>query len=573
MRQKGKKLTQPGASPAASQELNAAAEETGELIPVDGGWEGVFHGTAKHQLEAIIPAYIRSRRWYGGKARHISSAAILEAVPFPYDSSLSYITLTEVRYVEGGPDLYLLPVAYVSQEESARRPGFFLQAVVAHVTEEGKNGILYEALVEPSFCRSLLDAISQQRRFTGSTGDIVFWKTRALTRLQDQPTEALEPSVLAGEQSNSSIRFGDRVILKLFRRLADGVNPDLEIGLFLTEQVAFPHIPALGGAIEYHRANSQPMTLAILQALVENEGDAWGYTRQILREYFDRVARLSAEIQVPLSPSHMLDLADKDVPSPVQDLIGSYLQAASLLGRRTAELHLALASNSRDTSFVPEPFSLAHQRFIYQSMHDLVSQIFETLRKQANDIPAEASEEAKRVLALESKILGRLQDILERNVTAMRIRIHGDYHLGQVLYTGRDFVIIDFEGEPARPLAERRTKRSPLCDVAGMLRSFHYAVSSALFEHVERSAAGSTKSALEAWATCWNQWVGAIFLKSYLSVARQGSFLPEAREELRALLEAYLLEKSVYELGYELNNRPAWLRVPLKGILQLMETD
>ena len=257
----------------------------------------------------------------------------------------------------------------------------------------------------------------------------------------------------------------------------------------------------------------------------------------------------------------------------MQETISSYLPTAQLLGQRTAELHIALASDAVDPHFAPEPFSILYQRSIYQTMRSLTAQSFPLLRQRLKGLPQTVRGEAQRVLDREQDVLKRFQAILGRKITAMRIRCHGDYHLGQVLYTGKDFVIIDFEGEPARPLSERRIKRSPLRDVAGMLRSFHYAAYTTLFNQEAEGVYASHPEALaflEPWARFWYLWVSAVFLKTYCENASRASFLPRTREELQVLLDAYLLEKAVYELDYELNNRPDWVRIPLQGILQLL---
>jgi maltose alpha-D-glucosyltransferase/alpha-amylase len=252
-------------------------------------------------------------------------------------------------------------------------------------------------------------------------------------------------------------------------------------------------------------------------------------------------------------------------------MIGTYLEAARLLGQRTAELHLALASDTKNPAFAPEPFSLLYQRSVYQSMRNLATQVLERLRKQAGDLSPAARDQTRRVLDLKSSIMARYQLLLGRKINAIRTRVHGDYHLGQVLYTGKDFVIIDFEGEPARPLSERLIKRSSLYDVAGMLRSFSYAAYVASLNQVDRGIVRPEDvPSMEPWVTLWIQWVSSAFLKAYLEASSRGSFLPAEKEELKVLLGAYLLDKSMYELAYELNNRPDWVRVPIKGILELL---
>ncbi len=261
----------------------------------------------------------------------------------------------------------------------------------------------------------------------------------------------------------------------------------------------------------------------------------------------------------------------EEIAPAVQELIGTYLESARLLGRRTAELHLTLASALEDSAFAPEPLTPHYLRGLFQSMRNLATQSLRLLRKQIKGLPSEVAPTAERVLAQESKIVNSYGRLLEHRINAKRIRIHGDYHLGQVLWTGKDFVILDFEGEPAVALSERRIKRSPLRDVAGMIRSFDYAAHAGLLQHVARgSLSPENSSAFALWGRFWNQTVSASFLRTYLQALGQSDLLPNTQGEFQALLRAYLLNKAMYELGYELNNRPAWLRIPLLGVLQLL---
>jgi maltose alpha-D-glucosyltransferase/alpha-amylase len=366
--------------------------------------------------------------------------------------------------------------------------------------------------------------------------------------------------------------YGDRFILKLFRRLHPGVNPDLEIGRFLTDR-GFANIPPIAGSIEYQRGREEPMTLAVLQALVPNHGDAWQYTLDVLGDFFEHILARPAEIPNVLQTREpLLELVDQDPPEEVFEVIGLYGESARLLGQRTAELHVMLASAPDEPDFAPEPFSKLYQRAVYQSMRSLTGQVFRLLHQRLKHLPDGVRAEAQVVLESQGEILDRFQSIMERKIPAMRIRCHGDYHLGQVLYTGRDFVIIDFEGEPARPVSERRIKRSPLRDVAGILRSFHYAAYMALFRQEESGIIrAEDRFFLDSWAELWSDWVSVFFLKEYLEVAAEGDFLPPRREELTVLLDIYLLEKAIYEVGYELNNRPDWVSIPLRGIQQVLQ--
>jgi maltose alpha-D-glucosyltransferase/alpha-amylase len=269
----------------------------------------------------------------------------------------------------------------------------------------------------------------------------------------------------------------------------------------------------------------------------------------------------------PVMPRNLLQASSMDLPEVASKTIGAYLESARLLGRRTAELHIALASDPDDPAFAPERVSPQDQRSIYQSLNALAARSLELLRSQLSRLPDDAKDEAKRVLELEPRITQALRAFLARRLTTTRIRVHGDYHLGQVLYTGHDFVIIDFEGEPTRTLYERRLKRLALRDVAGMLRSFDYASQAALrSEHLQPELLHR----LEAWARFWVDSVSAAFLRSYLTTAGNASFVPQTNEDLDLQLTTMLLEKALYELRYELNLRPDWVRIPLRGILEVV---
>jgi maltose alpha-D-glucosyltransferase/alpha-amylase len=361
--------------------------------------------------------------------------------------------------------------------------------------------------------------------------------------------------------------------MKLFRKIETGTNPDLEIGRYLTDEQNFAQIPPVAGAIEYQRDKGEPLTLAILQGYVANEGDAFDYALDVLQRYFDTV-QARPDLVPPVASatiSALLDAAGEAPDALAEELIGVYLDSAELLGQRSAEMHRALAAG-RSAAFIPESFSTLYQRSIYQSMRSLTMQTMQGLRKLLPRLPEEVQAEASRALAAEEALLGRFQRITGAKIDAARTRIHGDYHLEQVLFTGSDYMIIDFEGEPVRPISERRIKRSPLRDVAGMLRSFQYAAYSALFTRLDSTTISPEEAVrLRDWADYWTFWVSAAYLGGYLAHAEGAGFVPNDRQQVDTLLEIYVLEKAIYEVNYEMNNRPSWLSIPLSGVLRQVE--
>jgi len=539
-------------------------------------WEEILRGKAKAELETVLPEYLRGCRWFGGKARAIRSTKILEAISVPSRSIPAFIIFVQTAYVDGDPETYILPVASAGGDRGERILRENPHSAIARIQleEDKEDRVLYDATEESDFSKALLETIANHRSLKGRQGQLVGRPTKAFRPLANRSDAPLESSILKAEQSNTSIVFKDRFILKLFRRLDRGINPDLEVGRFLTEK-GFPHIPAVAGALEYAEGRNTSMTVGVLHGLVSNQGDAWEYTLDVLANYFEQAMARGSELKdvsVPGKP--FVELVGQDLDPLAREAIGAYLESARLLGQRTGELHLALSSDLENPEFAPEPFSKLYQRSVYQSMRNLSSQVFQLLRRGLDTVPEAIRGELKQLLGHEPEILRRFRSILDRKISAMRIRCHGDYHLGQVLYTGKDFVIIDFEGEPAHPLSERRLKRSPLRDVAGMLRSFHYAAYAALF--VQKSSGlvrPEVVTHLDSWARFWHCWVCVTFLKAYLEVVAQAPILPQEEDELRALLDIYLLEKAIYELGYEINSRPDWVRIPLQGIEQLIGMD
>jgi maltose alpha-D-glucosyltransferase/alpha-amylase len=543
------------------------------VLTVSGRWDGILRGRNRAALERILPVYLKGCRWFGGKARGVRATAIGEILPIMDDSLPAFLTLVRVDYSDGDAETYAVPLMYAQGEQAERVLRDHSPAAIARLVfkDREEEGIIFDAFVDEAFAEALLVGIARHRRREGMGGDLVASRTQEFKQIRGPGEGHLNPSILKAEQSNTSIVFGDRFILKLFRRIEAGVNPDLEIGRFLTDK-KFRHIPPLAGAVEYRREREEPMTLAILQQFVPNEGDAWKHTLDRLTHFFQQaVAERGKMESLSLPSSPLLDLAEADSPPAVAEIIGPYLESARLLGQRTGEMHLALGSDPDRPGFAPEPFSKLYQRSVYQSMRNLTGQVFQLLRQRLRTLPEGTRPGVQEVLDQEARILDRFRSITDLKITAMRIRCHGDYHLGQVLHTGKDFIIIDFEGEPARPLSERRIKRSPLRDVAGMLRSFNYAVYSALFSQRDSGLIRPEDLAfLETSAQFWRLWVSAAFLKAYLGEASKGNFIPKAKRELQALLDIYLLEKAVYELGYELNNRPEWIMIPIQGIRDLV---
>jgi maltose alpha-D-glucosyltransferase/alpha-amylase len=541
-------------------------------LSVAGSWEGLTKPRSRSRLERVILGYLAQRRWFGGKARQPKTATIIESVPVPFDSRTARLLLIQVDYTEGDSETYQLPIMFAGGERADQVRDSLAHAAIAEVTAREGQGVLYDVLWEPGFPEALLDFIARRRNLTGTAGSVNGTPTRVFRRLRGSSSEPLSISVSGAEQSNTSVIYGDTFILKLFRKVQPGINPDLELGRYLTEEAGFKHTAPVAGSLEYQTGRGEPSSLAILHGYVHNEGDAWAWTLDMLGRYFEQVVTLDQQPEefLPVQRSS-LGIVDWEIPEMVDELVGPYLDLAQLLGERTAEMHRAFGAATQPP-MRPEPFGLLYQRSLYQSMRSQANSAFRLLRRTLPSLGDGLAEDARLLLDREAQVNECLQAINERKFDGQRTRLHGDYHLGQVLFTGRDFVIIDFEGEPARPLGERRLKGSPLIDVAGMLRSFHYAANANLF-NVGTGAPVRPEDVpvIEKWAEVWRVWVSATFLKRYLSMMAGSGLLPDDRAQLRTLLDCYVLTKAIYELSYELNNRPEWVPIPTRGILELLE--
>jgi maltose alpha-D-glucosyltransferase/alpha-amylase len=475
-----------------------------------------------------------------------------------------------VEYVEGDPEEYFLPVTFGEgargEQVGQRTP----ERVIAHVRVAARAapGVLYEATASEEFWRSLFGVMARRRCFAGRDGELEVSPTATL-----RADRAASAAITAGALrtgNNTAVVLGDKYFLKLFRKREVGVNPDLELGRFLTER-RFPNIPPVAGWLKHLRRNGEESTVGILTQFLPNATDAWDYTLDMLGRYFDRVRTAAPETQLEAGGGRsLLELSEGEPPEPVVAMIGTYVELARLLGQRTGEMHLALASEPEDKAFAPEPFTPFYQRALFQSLRNLAVHNLQLLRRSLALVPEAARADAAKVVALESEIIKRLRAVHELPIAAKRIRCHGDFHLGQVLYTGKDFIIIDFEGEPALPLGERRLKRSPLRDIARMIRSFDYVVQAALFKQLELGTLQPGALAQhEHWMRFWRRWVSAVYLKSCLAVLAPSDLLPHAKPQLAILLDAFLIGNILHEVGYELQHRPEWVGIPLRALLEL----
>jgi maltose alpha-D-glucosyltransferase/alpha-amylase len=550
----------------------AAVEQEIPSLEIHGPWDTLMAARGRKTLERMLPAFLRKQRWYGGKMRDIRSTAVRDVVPIPYDGEDAKLVLLEVDYTNAPSALYAVPLAFAAGERAVEITRHAPGVALAWVHAEPEDGLVYDALREGQLATALLSGVESRKTWRGDGGKLTAARYGSFRELRGADPN-LPPNALRVEQSNSSVSYGDRLMLKLYRNLQEGVNPDLELGRFLTER-GFKHTAQVAGSLSYRPNRHSTMTLAIVQQFIASQGDAWSYTLDWLGRYFEQVLTRPAEEKgEPAIPTaDLARLRGQTPPEPALDLIDSYMVTAALLGRRTAQLHLTLASESDDPAFAPERLSRLRLRSIYESMRSSTRRRLQRLADLQSKLPPPSRQLAGTLLAREPEMIEIYKRLSGPLIEASLIRCHGDYHLGQVLYTGKDFIIIDFEGEPARPVSERRLKRSPLQDVAGMLRSFDYAAATALSnQDLGGTVRPEDQAELGPWAELWSRWAGASFLREYIEVASEGSFLPTDESDLNRMLTAYTLDKAIYEVDYEMNNRPDWLPVPLSGALRILD--
>lgn len=541
-------------------------------LKVRGRWNAVLEGPSKRKLERdILPGYVENCLWFRGKSRKLRQVRVLESIPLEGRSAIFHLLMIEVAYREGQPDVYLLPLSFAPGDRSTFVRENYPQSVIARLKVNNEEGVLYDGVYDELLRKSLLEFIARRKRIKTKRGELVAEVGKQFGSMLEEDGFPSTSAVFRDRQSNSSILFGSTFYLKLYRRLEEGLNPDAEMARIMTERLDFPHVPPFAGTIEYRRRKFQPVVIGLLQDYIVNEGDGWRYALHAAEHYFERILMTRGKLPaLPESFSSLFDIRTGEIPGPMQDSIGGlFLEMIDRLGERTAGMHGALSTLENDPDFAPEPFSRLYQRSLQQSMRNLTRRVFRTLAGDIEVYPADVRRAAAEILMGEKEILERMKSILGRKIPAKKMRIHGDYGLEQVLYSGKDFFVIDFEGRSTHSIGERRLKRSPLRDVAGMLSSFHYAAYHSLF--VRSSMRPEDILMLEPWADLWYRCVGGVFLESY--TAHGGALagiLPRARDEVHLLLELFLLEKAVSQLGYELAHRPDWVIIPIKGIQYLL---
>ncbi len=511
---------------------------------------GLFMNTSHEKLrdEVLLP-YLRGRRWFGARNEQLDDVRVAMLTPWKTGNTTWHMAFVDAKLAAGAMQRYFVPLALDWETRDHDPIEAFGTYAITKVRYRDRVGIFYAAFADPDFTRALARTMGAAGEVPLGRGRLRFSSTALYRALADAIDD--EVRVPALEQTNTAVFFGNRLFLKGYRRMREGVNPELEIGRFLTETSPFPNIAPVLGAVEYlEDGMREPVTLAVLQKFVENQGDLWTLTCQHLGRMLNAPGGGAPEPEAPA------EAVAKDF----------HLGRMALLGRRVAEMHRALAATTGDPAFDPEP--LTDQDFAHwkRTIEGELDATFVALEQALPRMPEATRAQVAPLAEAREGLRARIRATCGPGEGVVKTRFHGDLHLGQVLVAQDDFIIVDFEGEPGRSLHERRAKSSVLRDVAGMIRSFSYAAHAAALRREPGS--GGTERALGALAE-WERGAIRHFREGYLAAAAGVASVPAEATAFEATLGLFLLEKALYELRYEIAQRPDWVAIPARGLLEL----
>jgi len=507
-------------------------------------------------LSDVLENYIVKQRWYGGKASKLKYIELAEYFRIQKDGEVYYGLILEVNFTEAFYQHYFLPIAFVSDESFAQDDR------IQTISIQNQEGFIIDAINLEAFRKVVFERI-----LTALPKD----KTRVRYHKSDLFRDCkYESSRYMGmEQSNTSIVYNEKYVLKFFRRIYADRNPDYEMSRFLSEKKDFNNTPAYLGSIQIKDSDNTNITIGLMQKMVENQGDAWEYMLAEFHKVFLNLELKKIDISTLPPTEDFGRLEIRDVPPQIIDWVGLNVFAKiQTLAKRTAEMHIALGSEFEDTSFTPAHFNGDYEvwlknRLLYQFQNRL-----NTVENNLHKLDGLALELANEFLEKKNLIRKRFVDFDWTKLKGERIRVHGDYHLGQVLVKDDDFYILDFEGEPESTIRDRKVKQPPLKDIAGLFRSFHYAIYATIFNNSE-AYKQDQEHLFEAGEILY-QYLKSVFLGTYIVKIQEANLNIGYNQERIFLLKYAMLEKAVYELGYELNSRPKWAVIPLKGISNII---
>ncbi|MCS7027490.1 MAG: trehalose synthase [Bacteroidia bacterium] len=564
-----KKTTTEAELSTESLPTNTLTDSKDKGLTTDYSWLNILEDKTflDSFLNKYLPKYLQTTRWFGGKGRVVKQLIIQHALVLPVEQTQVYLLIIESIFAEGFADSYFLPIHFSTDEYF--KPDE--KAIICSMQIQEQKGLLIDALYWETFRNKLFYHILAQSEINTGEGILQFNRGKILE--QHQTDKAIESILLKTDQSNTSLIFNDQYFLKIYRRLYRETNPDYEITKFLTENANFAHSPKYAGSISWKRAKQPEVSLGLMQQKVENEGDAWQYLNGQIRSYFNKIIKYKINISKIEKVELYQPKSIKELDPETIDLMSlETLKSIDKLAQRTAEMHIAISSDRTSYTFLPQLYNEDYSVWLKNRMIAQLDKRLALIEQNKDKLTGLAKEYANFFLEKKEEIRDFFLNFDENKLISKRIRIHGDFHLGQVLKQNDDFIILDFEGEPESTIRDRKVKQPPIKDVAGMIRSFHYAVYANIFELVEKE---NSKIGFEQLSEAGNRYyriIVAVYLNTYIKVAMANSLDIGYQKEINYLLKYHLLEKAIYELGYELNSRPSWAIIPLQGIVQLLTT-
>ena len=507
-------------------------------------------------LSDVLEEYILKQRWYGGKASTIKYIELSEYFRIQKNEEVYFGLILEVDFEEAFFQHYFLPIAFVSDENFAKKDR------ILPIKLNGQEGFIIDAINLEAFRKLVFERILNA--IPNDKTRVQYHKSSKFNNVSYKSSR-----FMGLEQSNTSIIYNDNYVLKFFRRIYSDKNPDYEMSMFLSEKKEFKNTPAFLGGVNIVDIENSPITIALMQEMVPNQGDAWDYMLKELKEVYLNLSAKNIQVGSLPSTELFLRLDIKDVPPEIIDWVGlNLLVKIQKLAERTAEMHSTLGSEFEDTAFTPTRFNGDYTVWLKNRLLHQFQNRLNTIENNLNKLDGLALELAKEFLNKKNSIRKRFTKFDWTKLKGERIRVHGDFHLGQILVKENDFYILDFEGEPESTIRDRKVKQPPLKDVAGLFRSFHYAIYATLFNNIEQY--NQSQETLFNAAELLYRYFTGVFLGTYVAKVQEANLNIGYHQERIFILEYCLLEKAVYELGYELNSRPRWALIPLKGISNIL---
>ncbi len=537
------------------------------VLKIDN-WNNLLKNRTLQKLsEQILPPYLEHRRWFESAGRIIQEIKVKESIEVKIKDLPTRIVILEVTYNEGLPELYQLPVSFSTVENENILNEVPKRGIIAKLNIGNEQGYLFDSVYAEDFRDYLIEGFKKSKKSKSGSGEMEFSANKTLIEsLEQEPRSEL----VSTEKRQTIITYDNQLILKLYRRLEQTFNPDVETIKFLSTKTGFEKISKYAGAIKFNQKGGKPYFFGMIQEIIENQGEVWSHVKDSLDRYFERVLTSNKDLEIERLENHITEpLGYEEFPESIKELTGIILpERIYQLGEFTAELHDSLSQHSSDKDFDKEESSLHYQRSLYSGLQTLTRTSLEKLKSKIKELPEDTAKQAREVIGLKNEILSCFRDIYDHKIPVMKIRTHGDYHLRQILWTGREYIMNSFEGDPSKSFSERRIRRSAMRDLAAMIRSLHYAAYSNILspEYEQQRKEGN----LEEWAETWHYYISRLYIKGYFDKAGKKDYVPKKHEDFKILMHTFLLEKALTELNYEIDNRPEWIIIPLRGIKEIL---